>query len=707
MPDWRALAKVKFIGRENEVNASEELSLNSVGNGYRFIQNILKWKFNGASKAFKQGLYLTETEEAYQVALQSYSTVPKSPEKMKISREFEPFLNLKDIEVSFTHIYAGEFKLSQNIVMFTEPSDWSDKDNTMTLSVGGWRTNTFKIELLETAKSDRSKRDVDQSGDTIQHALFELTHALIGHQFTMEILVDGPAKIDLLVETAGFNPLFRATMRQTPTSDKLLKTLLLSSLEDENCCLHSENCEVHVELSYYDGEDFSTLKAEFENNLEERIALYLQANFNNDKQLGQTLVVELNENRDVFEYDQELYQFAFANTNEITGDGNLKTFDISVKVNDPTHLPPIEFRLPRMKYRTDNGKITKLQFELKLHDLETAVIYKEKGDAKIAKFSIDKIPSVNSKGTLLLDPIFLDAFQFEVAFTGTEGEVEIDLEGIEFEIEAKFDPNEEFSASFGRRGNLNKKSVIGRLINDDVINSIPESNELGFSYKLNMPEDQFENIEANFRFNLEGGTYLQDELNTDKLGVETGFKISAPASHVFFNQKFENAIPQEFSIGYKYTPATLQTPMNFDIIFSMGEEEQKVETKLGMNLVTEGSPSAEVHFQMSQHVDILKQFNWIPNDLDVTNAIILKSVQLSTVWWRNLQNFEVINSFTCSVTFSELPVEEISWTPRISVETRNDGLEYGIGINHNCESFESTTGLVSKYLFQKNLFHEN
>ena len=210
-----------------------------------------------------------------------------------------------------------------------------------------------------------------------------------------------------------------------------------------------------------------------------------------------------------------------------------------------------------------------------------------------------------------------------------------------------------------------------------------------------MPEDQFENIEADFRFNLEGGTYLQNELNTDKLGVETGFKVSAPASHVFFNQKFDNAIPQEFSIGYKYTPATLQTPMNFDIIFAVGEEEQKIETKLAMNLVTEGSPSAEVHFEMSQDVDILRRFDWLPNRLDVTNAIILKSVQLSTVWWRNLQNFEVINSFTCSVTFRG-STNEISWTPRISVETRNDGLEYGIGITHNCEAFESGTGLVLK-----------
>ena len=301
---------------------------------------------------------------------------------------------------------------------------------------------------------------------------------------------------------------------------------------------------------------------------------------------------------------------------------------------------------------------------------------------------------MNSKGTLLLEPILLDSFAFQVAFTETEGEIEIDLEGIEFEIEAKFDPNEEFSASFGKRENLNQKSVIGKFIDQDVIDTIPELSELGFSYKLNMPEDQYQNIEADFRFNLEGGSYLQKELNTDKLGVETGFKVSAPASHVFFNQTFDNAIPQEFSIGYKYAPATLQTPMNFDIIFAVGEE-QKIETKLGMNLVTEGSPSAEVHFEMSQDVDILRRFDWLPNELDVTNAIILKSVQLSTVWWRNLQNFEVINSFTCSVTIRG-STNEISWTPRISVETRNDGLEYGIGITHNCEAFESGTGLVLK-----------
>lgn len=271
------------------------------------------------------------------MALQSYSTVPNSPEQLSVSPEFEPFLNLKDIEVSFTHIYAGEFKLSQNILMFTEPSDWSDKDNTMTLSVGGWNANTFKMELLETSKTDRARREAtDQSEDSIQHANFELTYALVGPAFWLEIVMDGPAKINVFIETSGFNPLFRATVRQVPTSDKPLKALMMSSLEDENCCLHQENCEVHFELSFYKEEDSSTFKAEFENNigLEDRIAAYLQANFNND-QLGQTLVIELNENRDVFEYDQELYQIAFANTNENTADGDLVTIDLSGKINDP------------------------------------------------------------------------------------------------------------------------------------------------------------------------------------------------------------------------------------------------------------------------------------------------------------------------------------------------------------------------------------
>ena len=330
--------------------------------------------------------------------------------------------------------------------------------------------------------------------------------------------------------------------------------------------------------------------------------------------------------------------------------------------------------------------------ELKLSDAKVAVGYKEKGEAKIAKFSLDKIPTFDGNYAV-------DSFGFEVAFTSSEGEIEFDLEQIEFELEAKFDPNQEISASFGIRhpygedwhSVLKEKSALASFIDMNVINMIPESSEIGFSYNLVMPEDNFENIEADFRFNLEGGTYLQQDLQTDNLGVETGFKISAPASHVFYKQKFDDTVPEEFSIGYKYTPATLQTPMNFDIIFAVGEEEQKVETKLGMNLVTEGSPSAEVHFEMSQDVDILEQFDWLPNELDVTNAIILKSVQLSTVWWRNLQNFEVINSFTCSITY-EGSTDEISWTPRISVKTRNDGLEYGIGINHNCEAFESGTG---------------
>ena len=45
MPDWRAVAKVKFVGHENQLTASEELSLNSVGNGYRlgFHLKIHEW----------------------------------------------------------------------------------------------------------------------------------------------------------------------------------------------------------------------------------------------------------------------------------------------------------------------------------------------------------------------------------------------------------------------------------------------------------------------------------------------------------------------------------------------------------------------------------------------------------------------------------------------------------------------------------------
>ena len=106
-------------------------------------------------------------------------------------------------------------------------------------------------------------------------------------------------------------------------------------------------------------------------------------------------------------------------------------------------------------------------------------------------------------------------------------------------------------------------------------------------------------------------------------------------------------------------------PMGVDIEITFGENDEVISTDFGAELHTEGSPNARAFFNMvNKGVPVL---SFLPSALDLENVISLKSAQISTVWWRNLQNFELANKFTMNEHWPETGHKSTNLEPHIKV----------------------------------------
>ena len=125
--------------------------------------------------------------------------------------------------------------------------------------------------------------------------------------------------------------------------------------------------------------------------------------------------------------------------------------------------------------------------------------------------------------------------------------------------------------------------------------------------------------------------------------------------------------------------------MSFDILLNVDpEKEEKIKSSFGIEIVTKGSPELTVFLDIKQNFQLLQavQAIKIPGQLRFENSIILKNVELSTIW-RNLQNFELFNLFTIMTGYkigSETETSETKWEPGMMVATRSDGLAGFTGI---------------------------
>ena len=604
----------------------------------------MKQESSSDSRSARSASYSSELEPAH------YSS---EPEKVYDSSESSWETDSSYDDIVYAQKNYKEVSISENLYSL-------NGDNNVKLIVGA---GSLDKDGNEVEAYLRFKLDDDES--------FQETEFVM--QSGEKVLVKMSGVIDLIADFSteaikhGNTAVLTVNQEITDTSGPL-SNLIKESTDD---CLAAENCKVHMRFTAVDHSPYN-LVAELDTNIVEEIAYYAEIRAIDDTHFdkdgtssaeSQSFTFEVNDGPNSFDNGESLIRFhveldnhheSFSISGDFDGslivdnkvdflvlasekDGqarlNVKLENSGIDVSFPTRADlPFDFKY-KMSFETPSFKgLNKINF---VGDL--------RGKLRVQNNGLKMVTTIEEHD-------FLIEFMFS---------------------DAKNSPK--LSAKFDSQSNELSETVLSNALSQysDIIAALPT---VDFNFEAeHVPEKSIS---------------LDTSLNIDEDEFSVGFKFSELQSRVYTRHAFDVDVPKKMAIGYKYTAATIQEPMGLDIELQIGEDvDTIISTNFGAELRTEGSPSAKVFFTMTNQG--FEELPMLPLKVNIENVISLKNAEISTVWWRNLQNFELANKFNMEQVW-ENDNHTINWQPNIKVVTRNDGLEYEIGITHNCDFFAQT-----------------
>ena len=152
-----------------------------------------------------------------------------------------------------------------------------------------------------------------------------------------------------------------------------------------------------------------------------------------------------------------------------------------------------------------------------------------------------------------------------------------------------------------------------------------------------------------------------------------------------FLGKPTNSESYKANVGYEYTePSSLVMNLGINVL------EIQLDSKLGMTIEYEESPSVLIFWNMTQDVS---QNEAMPALVSITNKVELVNAELSTNWWRVLNNFNIVNKFNFDVEYTGEHANNSIHTyfePTLVCAITKEEFLYQLTVDHNSELFSQT-----------------